>query len=395
MIQEEDVAGLLAAEVQSVPHHGLDHVAIADGRAQEIATEIAQGDLETEVGHHGRDHRALDEGVGAQQFAGRDREDLVAVHDRPLLVDEQAAVGVAVERDADVRAPFAHPRLQILGVERPAIAIDVLAVGLAGERRHARTEFLDHLGSDPVTGTVGRVHDDLHAVERQVAGKAVLGEDVIPAEGVIDAEGLADLGSGRAQVVDGVREHQFLDLRLQVVGELEAVGGEELDAVVLEGIVRGGDDDARVGTQAACEERDARRRHRADEQHVHAHRADARSHGRLQHVARDAGVLADQDLVAPRTRPKDVRDGAAEAQRHLRGHRVLVGDPANAVGAEESPLDLSLAHCRPSAFPAAPRVADWTSTSPGSIRTSSTPCGSRTLGRDRNEPGTGRPAVST
>ena len=45
---------------------------------------------------------------------------------------------------------------------------------------------------------------------------------------------------------------------LDLVVELVAVGAEELDAVVVVGIVGGGDDDAGVGAQAAGDVGDAR-----------------------------------------------------------------------------------------------------------------------------------------
>ena len=53
------------------------------------------------------------------QLGGEDREDLVAVDDVAALVDEDAAVGVAVERDADVRAG-ADRRLEMAGCSAPA-----------------------------------------------------------------------------------------------------------------------------------------------------------------------------------------------------------------------------------------------------------------------------------
>ena len=49
----------------------------------------------------------------ACQALGDDGHDLVAVDDLALLVDDDDAIGVAVERDADVGAHLAH-----LGDER-------------------------------------------------------------------------------------------------------------------------------------------------------------------------------------------------------------------------------------------------------------------------------------
>ncbi len=64
----------------------------------------------------------LDEpAVGAPAF-GDDGEDLVAVDDMALLVDDDHAVGVAVERDADVGAHLAHLAGERLGRGRADVA---------------------------------------------------------------------------------------------------------------------------------------------------------------------------------------------------------------------------------------------------------------------------------
>jgi hypothetical protein len=44
---------------------------------------------------------------------------------------------------------------------------------------------------------------------------------------------------------------QFFDAQFNGVVEFVAIGAEELDAIVRIGIVGGGDDDARIGAQAA------------------------------------------------------------------------------------------------------------------------------------------------
>ena len=55
--------------------------------------------------------------------------------------------------------------------------------------------------------------------------------------------------SRRPQRVDHAAYDEPLDLGLELVGKLEARAAEELDAVVLEGVVRGRDDHARVRPQ--------------------------------------------------------------------------------------------------------------------------------------------------
>ena len=109
VVGQNDVARRLAADIVAVRAHVLEHVAVADRRAHERNAQIAEIALEAEIGHHGRDDAGLGEtAVGLPAF-GDHRQQLVAVDDAPALVDDEHAVGVAVERDADIGAHFLAP----------------------------------------------------------------------------------------------------------------------------------------------------------------------------------------------------------------------------------------------------------------------------------------------
>ena len=103
-IRQHDMARLLAADIVAVLAHMLDHVAVADRRALQTETEVLQIALEPEIGHHRGDDAAAGEPPAPQPGLGDDRHQLIAVDHVALLVDDDHAVGVAVERDADIGA---------------------------------------------------------------------------------------------------------------------------------------------------------------------------------------------------------------------------------------------------------------------------------------------------
>src|SRR6185437_13767838 len=92
--------------------------------------------------------------------------------------------------------------------------------------------------------------------------------------GAVDALGAADLG-GRRQPLLQAGRHQGLDLGLHVIRQFLPVGAEEFDAIVLEGIVRGGDHHAQVGTQRPRQHGDGGGRQRAELEDIHAHGGEA------------------------------------------------------------------------------------------------------------------------
>jgi hypothetical protein len=132
------------------------------------------------------------------------------------------------------------------------------------------------------------------------------------------------------RLVDGV-----FDLLLDGVRQLGAVLGEELDAVVLERVVRGGNDDAGRQAQRARQVGDRGRRHRAGQHDVDAGGGKAGFQGRFEHVAGNARVLADQyrraAARAGRLR-QHLAGRVAEAHHEVRGDRRYANQATNAVG---------------------------------------------------------------
>jgi len=128
------------------------------------------------------------------------------------------------------------------------------------------------------------IDDDAQPVQPQPAREALLDELDIPTARVVEPLGTAQLGRGGP-----VRRPLFealLDAPLQLIRQLIAVTAKQLDAIVAVGIVRGGDDDADIGAQAARQHRDRRGRQRSDQDDIHPHRDKAGGQRRLEHVTR-------------------------------------------------------------------------------------------------------------
>ena len=130
--------------------------------------------------------------------------------------------------------------------------------------------------------------------------------------------------------------HQRLDAVLVVVGELEAVRAEELDAVVRERVVRGRDDGAEARALLAHEPGHAGRRQHAGAQRDAAGGRDAGAQRVLEHRAGAARVTADDDGRLRRAAlAREQRRGAPERERDLGAEHVAVGDAAHAVRPEQ------------------------------------------------------------
>ena len=122
--------------------------------------------------------------------------ELVAVDHMALLVDDDDAVGIAVERDADIGAQLAHLADQRLRRGRADVAVDVEAVGLDPDRDDLGAELPERLGRDLVGGAVGAIDDHAHAFEVELARQGALGELDVAGMHALDALGAAELRRG-------------------------------------------------------------------------------------------------------------------------------------------------------------------------------------------------------
>ena len=177
------------------------------------------------------------------------------------MVDRDQPVAVAVEREADRGAGGAHSGPELLGMERAEARVDVHAIGAGADRQHPGAESAKHPRRHPVRRPMGAVDGDREGAE--IEGEAATEELHVLGLGTVVVDRRADLRTASAgRPVQRVQP--LFDFSLPCVRELGAFGREQLDAVVLERIVRGTEHDAAMSRQAARQEGDARRREHPD-----------------------------------------------------------------------------------------------------------------------------------
>ena len=177
---------------------------------------------------------------------------------------------------------------------------------------------------------VPAVDDDAHAVDATpLEGLGEVRDVVVERAAVLRRDpDTRPVGTGLGHRF-GQDGELVLDPRLERFGELAAARSEELDAVVLVGVVTGRDH-GRGGGALVREVRDTRRGEHTREDDVGAFRADARDRARLRASAR-TGACRGRRRTAGRRRGRD--RGAAERGDEL-GRELRVRDASYAVGTE-------------------------------------------------------------
>ena len=203
--------GLLAAERDAALEHLLHHVLVANRAANELDAALAQGDLQADVAHHGGDDARCCE-ARPVVFMCRPHINSTASPSTiaPISVDEDGAVAVAVEGDADAALPFDHRARQTLGMGRSAIEVDVPAIRCGAQQLDIEAQLAEQARRDRGRRAVGGVDGDAHPAQplgvgqRQARVRDVRVDDV----GALDWDvgGAADASSeGSAMIASTSR----------------------------------------------------------------------------------------------------------------------------------------------------------------------------------------------
>ncbi len=116
--------------------------------------------------------------------------------------------------------------------------VDVAAVRLHPDLDDLRAQFPKSFGGHLVSRPVGAIDDDAQAGQLEVLGQRALGELDVALLGAFHPLRPSDAVGGGEHLAR-IAVDQPLDLQFHLVGELVAVGIEQLDAVVLVLVVRG------------------------------------------------------------------------------------------------------------------------------------------------------------
>src|SRR4051812_42380561 len=119
------MAGLLATDIIIVLAHVLDDIAVADLRARKTKALVPKEALKAEIGHDGRDDTVAAQLLALGPAFGDDGHQLIAIDDRTVFVHDDDAVGIAIERDADIGAHLVDLLLQGDRAGRATIQIDI------------------------------------------------------------------------------------------------------------------------------------------------------------------------------------------------------------------------------------------------------------------------------
>ena len=130
IIEENDVAGLLSAEVLAIFEHAFKDIPVSDSGALHIQPAAGSIFVEAEVGHNGSYYCAAFQAAAPHHIDAADGHDLVAIYYSALFIYDYAPVGVAIERYADIESTRGHYAAQALRRGGTAAVVYIHPIGV-------------------------------------------------------------------------------------------------------------------------------------------------------------------------------------------------------------------------------------------------------------------------
>ena len=130
IIQEDQVAGLLTAQIEAAFQHTLQHIAVTNIGAFQRDSPFARKAVEPQVGHDCCHDRILLQLAAFLHCSAADGHNHVTVHHMTLFIQDNAAVRIAVKGDAQIKVSVHNGVGQGLHVGRAAAVVDVHAIGM-------------------------------------------------------------------------------------------------------------------------------------------------------------------------------------------------------------------------------------------------------------------------
>ena len=180
---------------------------------------------------------------------------------------------------------------------------------------------MKHMRGDVIRRAVGAIQGDFQTAQIKIVGERAFAELDITTCRIGNPARASQLG--RRYAANRRIDTRF-NLRFKRIVQLGSVRREKFDAVIVERIVRGGNNDAGLQAQRPRQIRHGGRRHGSDQANIDARCRKTRFQRRFQHIAGNPRILADQygrPLTIGGLFTQNVAGGVPQAHHKIRGNR--------------------------------------------------------------------------
>ena len=285
--------GLFSADAVSVFDHVLVDIFVPDFGLFIFNTDRIQSFVQAEIRHDRRDDLVVQQLAAFLHIKTVDIQDMISGHHIAVLINTQTAVRVTVISKTDIQSVFHHKFLQMFNVGRSAVFIDVQPVRLGIDHIRFCTDGVKDTLGDLPGRTVGSIKADLDIFEAVFGKSDEVADIAVASRGII--HGTANLITLRHRHI-GFPIEIIFDLQQRFLIHLFTVTVDDLDPVVIIGIMRCGDHDPAVKIICPGNVGNGRSGRHMHDVGICTGSSQPGTQCIFKHIAGTAGIFSDHDL---------------------------------------------------------------------------------------------------
>ncbi len=245
-VQQDHMTRVFGTDTPAFFLHFFQHIAVANFRPSKRNTQLFQRQLEAHVAHQ-RTYRTTTQLSLTQGFTGDDVHDLIAIDLIAFVVNHNNAVAIAVQRNTQIGFFRNHARLQGTDVSGADFFIDVHTVWLTANGNHVCTQLTQYIWCNVVRCTVSAIHHNFKLTQTQFVREGAFAKLDIATGSINDTGSFTQF----SRVHAGDRFFHFgFDSFFNRIRQFGPIDGEEFNPIVIEWVVRSGDNNPGLSTES-------------------------------------------------------------------------------------------------------------------------------------------------
>ena len=239
------MARLLAAQAVAIGMHAGKYVFVTHCGGFVVQVRLFKGFQHAEVAHNRGDNRTARQATMLVQVHTAHIQDKVAVYHMAALVHREAAVRIAIVGKAHIKALLHNKALQTVDMRGTAINVDIEAIGGIADNANIGTQGIKNRLCNRRGGTIGAVKTNLYALQREIRAGNKVSDVAITALHIINR--CANCVTRHHRNLFGIfAVNVLLDKLKQRLFHLEALGINQLDAIIRIRIMASGNHHAAI-----------------------------------------------------------------------------------------------------------------------------------------------------
>jgi hypothetical protein len=161
MVEKDHMPRLFTTDIDTMLAHFFENIAVTDFGTHQFQMLAFQIALKPKVGHHRRNNTVARKFARAAHRSSEQSHDLVTVDYLAMFIDNDQSVGIAVKRNANIRAAETTVSCKVATCVDPTLSLMFLPFGSTPMERYLGTQLPNGSWCDLIGCTIRAIENDM------------------------------------------------------------------------------------------------------------------------------------------------------------------------------------------------------------------------------------------